>query len=847
MREVLRIAWYRFRSTLRRRWRGYLSVVLLIGLLGGVAMASIAGGRRTQSSYPTFFTSTNPSNMTISAFAANGDTTGTAKLTSEMAHLAGVQRVRTLLAPTIEPLATNGAPRLTASNNLLSAGSLDGLLLNQDRVTVVEGRRADRNRANEVMMTANAARQLGVHLGQVIPLGFYTHAQTMERDFGTPVLSPRLRVNARLVGMIVLNDDVVQDDIDQSYGFLLVTPEFMREVDSVSPAAAQPVLYGLQLRRGNQDVVSVEKRLTDVLPPGSTYEFHIPSRVVSAVELSVKPESVALGAFGALAAVVALVLGAQAISRQLRVGDDDRRVMRALGATPAVSAGEGLLGVLIAVILGSLLAVVVAVVLSPLAPLGPVRPVYPDGGISFDWTVLGLGVAGLLVGLGAAAVVVSVRGAPNRAGKRRQAPMRSSSIARVGEAAGMPVAGVVGLRFALENPRGRTAVPVRSALLGTSVAVVMVVATLTFASGLNTLVSHPSLYGWNWTYILNPSDDVPPQTVTSLDHDPDVAAWAGANLANAEIDGQSFPILLSSIKTELSPPILSGHGLNAEGQIVLGAATMSVLHKQVGDTVLISYGTPENAPVYVPPTRLKIVGTATLPTVGYTSFIDDHTSMGTGALVPIGIEPPAFQRVLHNPDQNFNGPQMVFVRMRPGISTAAGRENLQRLARSANKLFAADPRGQGNTVAVLGVQRPAQIVNYRTVGSTPVILAVGLAVGAVVALGLTLAASVRQRRRDLALLKTLGFIQRQLAAAITWEAMVAAVVGVTIGIPLGIVIGRQLWVLFARNINAVPDPTVPSLSVLVVAIGTLVLACLVSTVPGRRAARTSTALVLRAE
>lgn len=173
MSEALRIAWYRFRSTLRRRWRGYVSVVLLIGLLGGIAMASIAGGRRTQSSYPTFFTSTNPSNLTISAFATNSgaDTTGTGKLASEIAHLADVRKVRTLLAPTIEPLAPNGAPRLTASNNLLSAGSLDGLLLNQDRVTVVEGRRPDRKRANEVMMTANAAQQLGVHLGQVVPPG----------------------------------------------------------------------------------------------------------------------------------------------------------------------------------------------------------------------------------------------------------------------------------------------------------------------------------------------------------------------------------------------------------------------------------------------------------------------------------------------------------------------------------------------------------------------------------------------------------------------------------------------------------------------------------------------------
>ncbi|HEY5427548.1 MAG TPA: FtsX-like permease family protein, partial [Solirubrobacteraceae bacterium] len=67
-------------------------------------------------------------------------------------------------------------------------------------------------------------------------------------------------------------------------------------------------------------------------------------------------------------------------------------------------------------------------------------------------------------------------------------------------------------------------------------------------------------------------------------------------------------------------------------------------------------------------------------------------------------------------------------------------------------------------MSVLSVQRPADIVNYRSMGSTPVILGAGLAVGAVVALGLTLLASVRRQRRDLAMLKTLGFTQRQLAA-----------------------------------------------------------------------------------
>jgi hypothetical protein len=68
-----------------------------------------------------------------------------------------------------------------------------------------------------------------------------------------------------------------------------------------------------------------------------------------------------------------------------------------------------------------------------------------------------------------------------------------------------------------------------------------------------------------------------------------------------------------------------------------------------------------------------------------------------------------------------------------------------------------------------------------------------------------------------------------------------------VGVPLGILIGRQLWTLFARSINAVPDPTVPIISVILVALGSLVFANLVATIPGRIAARTSTALALRAE
>ena len=86
---------------------------------------------------------------------------------------------------------------------------------------------------------------------------------------------------------------------------------------------------------------------------------------------------------------------------------------------------------------------------------------------------------------------------------------------------------------------------------------------------------------------------------------------------------------------------------------------------------------------------------------------------------------------------------------------------------------------------------------------------------------------------DLALLKTLGFTRRQLAVTLTWQASVTAVVGIVVGVPLGIAAGRQLWILFARNIDVVPQPSVP-LSVLFVALAASLLANLVAAVPGRR-------------
>ncbi len=374
------------------------------------------------------------------------------------------------------------------------------------------------------------------------------------------------------------------------------------------------------------------------------------------------------------------------------------------------------------------------------------------------------------------------------------------------------------------------------------------VATLTFASGLNTLVSHPALYGWNWNFAIEPEggDNVPPVVGHLLDHDPDVAAWTGFNFADVQIDGQTVPALIDGSHASLSPPILSGHRIQAKNQIVLGAATLASLHKRIGQSVVVSYGSPEDAPIYQPPTHARRRG-------------HGHHASHRDRRDP----PPLYGHrgaVLQGPLRSCSRPGACQCRPQPqwpgdrcGADPKRCHANGGAAPRCAGSLDAADkavandPQAYGDSFVVLGVQRPAEIVNYQSTGASPGILAAGLAVGAVVALGLTLGASVRRRRRDIALLKTLGFTRRQLAVAVAWQASVAAIVGIVLGVPVGIAFGRWLWDLFARAIYAVPSPTVPALEVVLVALGALVVANLVAALPGQMAARTPTAVVLRAE
>ncbi len=833
---AIRTARYRSAVGWKRQRAGYVVLVLVVGLAGGVALGSIAAARRTASSYSTFLAATNPSDLVIEP-AGGGPGVGQPHLAQRLEDAVRkypeVTRVESYVAVRAS-LVRHGTVEPASLSNVILVSSVDGLLFNQDRFAVTSGRMADPARAGEVVVTQTAASALGLHVGQTIPVSI---------DVGSNSTSATSRrMGLKVVGIGLLNREVVQDQIAKFPTYIVGTPALDRSLGSDSNAL---VYLGAQLRGGTADVPAVERKWNTT----ERYftDFEVASQTQGEAEQAIRPEALAVGAFGAIAALAALFLGIQVISRRLGAREQDLVVMRAVGADPMTTGLDGLIGIFGSILLGSVLAVGVALAMSPLFPLGPVRAVYPDRGVNADWTVLGIGLAILVGVLSVSAGLIAFLEEPHRVQRRARIGARRSSSVQLAARSGLPPSAVAGTTFGIDARSGRAASPYRGAVLAAVVAMIVVTATLTFGASLHTLVSQPALYGWNWDYAVQSSDGygpVPNKAVATLRHDPEVTSSSGVSFATMQLDGVEVPTLLSNPGGSVAPPVTSGHGLTTKHQIVLGAATLAQLHKRIGDTVGLKY-----VPAYPPrPIRLTIVGVATMPAIGIAEGL--HTSMGIGALVPADAGPVTESLGPQGYDAPCTGPNMVFLRVRGGQGAPQGLAAAQRLSVAANHILDhQDPNSNcgGNQASVLSVQHPAQITNYRSMGTTPLLLAAALAAAAVVALGLALAASVRRCRRDLALLRVMGFVERQLAAAVAWHASITATIGVVIGVPLGIVLGRWLWTLFAEDIGAVPAATVPVWSIVVAAVAALVLANVAAVLPGRRAAHTATAVILQDE
>jgi hypothetical protein len=111
--------------------------------------------------------------------------------------------------------------------------------------------------------------------------------------------------------------------------------------------------------------------------------------------------------------------------------------------------------------------------------------------------------------------------------------------------------------------------------------------------------------------------------------------------------------------------------------------------------------------------------------------------------------------------------------------------------------------------AVTADQRPGDIKNYAAIRDTPLVLGAVLVLLAVGTLIHVLLTSVHRRRRDLAVLKTLGLVRSQVLRVVAWQATALAAAALLIGLPLGVLASRWAWALFAGRPESRPWPTSP--------------------------------------
>jgi hypothetical protein len=181
----------------------------------------------------------------------------------------------------------------------------------------------------------------------------------------------------------------------------------------------------------------------------------------------------------------------------------------------------------------------------------------------------------------------------------------------------------------------------------------------------------------------------------------------------------------------------------------------------------------------------------------------------------------------------------VLMRYRPGTDLPSAGARLSRVLLAHHC-----PPG---SCLVVSDQRPNDIRDYAGVRDTPLLLSAALTLLAVGTMVHVLVTGVRRRRRDLAVLKALGLVRRQVLGVVEWQAAALAAVALLFGVPLGILAGRWSWAIFAGSAGVSPAATVPVLLVLATIPVTVALGVLIAAWPGRTAARVRPAVALRSE
>ncbi|MEX1008513.1 MAG: FtsX-like permease family protein [Acidimicrobiia bacterium] len=798
------------RSLLRRRVWGTVAVVLLVGIAGGAVLAALAGSRRTESAYGRLLDATSAADVMV---GTQGFGSVSAARVAELPQVARAGRVVAFgLAPRPKHASRPGPDDFAGVFGMASADGVAGYEI--DRFRLLEGRLPRRDRPNEVLVNELAAEQLHLRSGDVFHgwvwsyLELLTKSNELEAEGREPT-DAELRqvfvpVDLTVVGVGRPRGDLLVNENQDQAGMLL-TPAFARRfADRVSYEGALVDLkdprrdlasFAAALRREFPDV-SLDLRSAD--SDAATF-----SRVAS-------PYVDALQLFALVAAIAGFLVVGQALARMVTADAVDGPNLSALGATRAQRALVASARALAAVLIGIVSAVVLAWAASPIFPLGRARLAEPSPGFRFDTLTVGVGVLGaaLLIALVALTAWRSAL-APNE--DTTVARRRQSRVADRLAAAGAATSLVNGVRFAVQRDRASGSTSLATAVFGLVAAIATIGAALVFATNLDSLVTQPARYGWRWDALLDTYDvGATSDLVAQLRDDGDLVGLTIGARASLVLDGHTVSAFgFDRVRGGALPNVPAGRWPHSPNEIALGVETLRVLGKSVGDTVVTR--SPDGALV-----RLRVVGRTTLPSLS----LNGTFGLGEGAaLTADGL------RVLDPAAE----PTFFLVNLAPGVAVS-----------TVNRRY-------GDIASALGPQRPADIQSYARVRPTPLVLSGLLAVLGIGVLAHLLFTSVRGRRRDLAILKTIGCSRRQVATTVAWQATTLVGTALVIGIPTGIVAGRWVWRSFANDLGVSSTVLLPPLGLVLLASVAILVANVIAAIPARVAARTRPAVVLRSE
>ena len=819
--------WLRLRADLRLRWRPLVGLALLLGLIGGVVLTAAAGARRTDTAYPRLLSWANAAQVDIFPEGAG--------LTGYFAALARLPQVATMSTQALYQMVLPA--RHSVPEQVETFSSPDRALgVSADRVKILQGRLFNPGAVGQAMINQQLASLEHLRPGSTLHLlGVPDNAE------GIPQLGRAIPLAFRVAAIVVFDNQIVPTNTSFTGPMALLSAPF-----STTRAALTIFNYGdgagvrLQPGASMAAFLSAASALAKRYPASGELDIISLSDQVTATERAIRPEAVTLAVFAVLAGLIGLAVVGQLLARQLVLDSAEFPILRALGMTRASLAALSLARLAAVTLAGAVIAVAVAVAASPLMPIGPARLAEPAPGFEVNLAVLGAGLVAVtvlpLAVLGPAAWRAAGRARGPLGVAEPAAPVRPS---RLGSALGRAgsVAGSIGVRMAFEPGRGRTAVPVRSALAGAVVAVTAVVAALVFGASLITLVGTPHQYGQNWAQELNLGFGGFSAAFGAkvLSVEPAITGYAAGNYGQVSIDGKILPAIgIDPIHGGGFLTLLAGRAPTAPGEIALGAQTLRAIHDELGQTVRVTVSLLTTSGPATQRT-MRIVGVAVFPSFGRGSFAP--TDLGTGAVVPASVlSAPSPQTGCSGRDTCYN---FFLLRYRPGTDLTAAAARL-----TAPLIAHGCPIG---SCTVTADQRPGDIKNYAAIRDTPLVLGAVLVLLAVGTLIHVLLTSVHRRRRDLAVLKTLGLVRSQVLRVVAWQATALAAAALLIGLPLGVLACRWAWALFAGSAGVSSLADVPVPLVLLAIPVTLALANLIAAGPGWDAARVRPASILRTE